>query len=47
MPGPLVSIGKVDQVGGTTAFVKATLARPNGLLLATASSHLHIRTMEP
>lgn len=41
-PGPLVAVSTVDHVGRTSAFARGTLTRPDGTIVATASSPLSV-----
>lgn len=42
LPGRLTAVGTVDHVGKTSAFARGTLARHDGVIVATASSTLHV-----
>lgn len=41
-PGALVAVGTVDHIGRTCAFARGTLARADGVVVATASSPLSV-----
>lgn len=42
LPGRLIAVGVVDHVGRTCAFARGTIAREDGVIVATASSNLSV-----